>query len=387
MAWIARYAHGVRFLVIVAVVLAGLVAALSPAVPFLSRYGALPRTPERPVTVLLAGVTPEYDENAPVWPYPAKPEAFTYITDTIVLAQVRPDGHANLMSIPRDTWMNIPGWGWGKINGANRHGGPDMLVSAVQSLTGVKVDAYALLSLYAVRALTDAAGGVTLTVPQRLKYDDNAGKLHIDLQPGRQHLNGVQAEGFLRFRKDNLGDIGRVARQQLFLGALIGQVKNPLNAWRLPMMVSAVDRNMKSNLGRDTVGALLGAALRGPKVTMHTVPGSFGGGGTWVPDRAALAALVARDFRDPNDPHSLRVAVVNLDAPDGSARRLQTRLSALGYRNVTIASEPRGPAPTTVSGALAGRVRQDVGHGEVRAAPGVPGADVTIRLGSDTPAN
>ena len=370
-----------------AVLLAGLVAVLSPAIPFLSRYGALPRTPDGPVTVLLAGVTPEYDESAPVWPYPTKPEAFDYLTDTIVLAQIQPDGRANLMSIPRDTWMNIPGWGWGKINGANSHGGSDMLVAAVQSLTGVKVDAYALLSLYAVRALTDAAGGVTLKVPQRLKYDDNAGKLHIDLQPGQQHLNGVQAEGFLRFRKDNLGDIGRVARQQLFLGALVGQVRNPLNAWRLPMMVSAVDRNMKSNLSRETVGALLGAVRRGPKLAMHTVPGTFGGGGTWVPDRAALAALVARDFRDPNDPHSLRVAIVNLDAPDGSARRLQTRLSDLGYRNVTIASEPRGLAVTTITGSLAERVRRDVGHGTVGAAPGVVGADITIRLGSDTPAN
>ena len=81
--------------------------------------------------------------------------------------------------------MNVPGWGWGKINGANPHGGPEMLLGAVQSLTGVQVDGYALLSLYAVRALTDAAGGVRVNVPLRMEYKDRAGNLNIDLQPDR----------------------------------------------------------------------------------------------------------------------------------------------------------------------------------------------------------
>lgn len=377
---------GVRRGVVALVVLAGLVAVGAPAFPFLMRYGALPRAADGPVTVLLAGVTPNYQEGAPVWPWPAKPEDYTGLTDTIVLAQVRPDGQANLLSIPRDTWMNVPGYGFGKINGANPHGGPDMLVNAVQSLTGVHVDAYALLSLYAVRAMTDALGGVTLDVPQRMKYDDTAGKLHIDLQPGRQHLNGVRAEGFLRFRKDNLGDIGRVTRQQTFLSALVRQAKSPLNWWRLPMAVSAVDRNMKTNLTRAQVSALLAAGLKGPQVAMHTVPGSFGGGGTWLVERAALTALVRDHFRDPNDPHALSVAVVNLDAPQGSAARLKSRLEGLGYGSVTIASEARGPATTTVTGALAARVLRDVGYGAVGQGPGVAGADVTVRLGSDTPA-
>ena len=194
-----RYARGVKVRVIIGVLVAAVVATAAPAAPFLARYGALPHRSGTPVTVLLAGVAPKYDESAPVWPWPAKAEDYTGNTDTIVLAQVRPDGQVNLLSIPRDSWMNIPGWGWGKINGANPHGGPDMLIAAVEQLTGVQVDGYAFLSLYALRALTDAAGGVTLDVPGRMKYDDNAGRLHIDLQPGVQRLNGTQAEGFLHY--------------------------------------------------------------------------------------------------------------------------------------------------------------------------------------------
>jgi len=150
-----------------------------------------------------------------------------------------PDGQVRLLSIPRDTWVNVPGWGYGKINSANRRGGPDTLVQAVQQLTGLHVDAHALLSLNALRDLTDAAGGVNLTVPEDMRYDDTAGRLHINLKAGPQHLNGQQAEGFLRFRHDALGDIGRVSRQQMFLGALAARLRSPLNAWRLPAVVGA----------------------------------------------------------------------------------------------------------------------------------------------------
>jgi hypothetical protein len=194
----------------------------------------------------------------------------------------------------------------------------------------------------------------------------------------------------LRFRHDNMGDIGRVARQQLFLTALAAQAKRPWNWWRVPLMVSAIDRNTKSSLNRETMGALLGAAAGGLQLQTATVPGTFGYRGAasvWAVDQAALDAVIAKSFRDPGDPRFLNVAVVNVDAPDGSARRLKTRLENLGYRNVSIANGPRVPAATTISGTLAGRVRRDVGHGVVATAAGVPGADVTVRLGSDTPEN
>lgn len=385
-----RYARGVKVRVIIGVLVAAVVATAAPAAPFLARYGALPHRSGTPVTVLLAGVAPKYDESAPVWPWPAKAEDYTGNTDTIVLAQVRPDGQVNLLSIPRDSWMNIPGWGWGKINGANPHGGPDMLIAAVEQLTGVQVDGYAFLSLYALRALTDAAGGVTLDVPGRMKYDDNAGRLHIDLQPGVQRLNGTQAEGFLRFRHDARGDIGRVERQQMFLGALSDQVKRPLNWWRVPLMVSAMDRNTRTDLNRKTVGAILGAATGGLKLKTATVPGSFGFRGSasvWAVDQAALDDVIATSFRDPGDPRFLTVSVVNVAAPAGSARRLKTRLEALGYRRVTVTNGPGELTTTTISGALAGRVRDDVGHGTVAPDGRVPGADITVRLGSDTPAD
>lgn len=386
---LSRYSRPVRRpLVITLLVLAGLLALVSPAIPALLRYGTLPRKADRPLNVVLAGMDVDYDWTASTWPYPPKPLDFTTRTDTLMLAQVHPDGKVNLLSIPRDTWVNIPGYGWGKINGANVHGGADMLMNTVQQFTGVPIDGYVFMSLSAVRDLTNAAGGVTVDVPTRMKYDDNAGHLHIDLQPGRQHLNGEQAEGFLRFRHDSLSDIGRVGRQQMFMTALLGRVKNPLNAWRLPAMVGAMNRNTKSNLTRAQVGALLGAALSGPQVNAQTVPGTFGNGGTWIANRAELSTILQRDFRDPGDPRSMMVTISNVAAPNGSARRLKAKLEGLGYTNVSILDAARQNLPTTViTGASAARVQQNLGFGRVQ--PGTPGAgaDVSIQLGADMPAD
>ena len=306
-------------LALLLIFLAGFVAYLAPAFPALMRYGALPRAAAQPLNLVVAGVDAEYDYASAVWPYPAKPEAYDGRTDTMLLAQVRPDGQVRLLSLPRDTWVPVVGWegGMGKINSANFHGGPEMMVNTVRNFTGVRVDGYVLLSLNALKALTDAVGGVTVDVPIRMKYDDNAGNLHIDLNPGRQRLNGQQAEGFLRFRKDGMGDIGRVARQQSFLTALTARLSSPAGLWHFPQVITALDANTKTDLGRAEVGALLGALMRGPQVSTYTVPGTFGMIRTpaqnlsiWDADEAKLGALLNEQFRDPSDPRSQPVRVM-----------------------------------------------------------------------------
>lgn len=381
-----RYARRVRRrIVIFVLLLAGLAALISPAVPALSRYATLPRKGDAPLNIVLAGLDAEYDTTSAIWPYPEIPRSFTTRTDSLMLAQFRPDGQLRLLSIPRDTWTDVPGAGWGKINGANVHGGPEMVKAAVQSLTGVPVDGYVFLAVSALRDLTNAVGGVTVDVEKAMKYDDNAGRLHIDLQPGRQRLSGEQMEGYLRFRKDNTGDLGRVGRQQEFLSAVAAKMKNPLNWWRLPGVVGTTYGNTRTDLTRAQVGQLLGALASGPKIQMTSVPGDYGRS-TWIPDRAALGSIVAEQFRDPGDPRGLRVGVANIDAPDGSARRLAERLRAAGYQNVSIVDEPRGPLEaTTVAGTGAQKLLRDVGHGGV-GGDSAPGLDVTVRLGSDTPA-
>lgn len=276
--------------------LAALCALLVPALPALLKYGAPPLPASQPVNVLLAGVAPNYPESA-VWPYPRAAEDYTGLADTIVLAQFRPrEGQVRLLHIPRDSWVAIPGWGEGKINSANPRGGTELLQRTAENLTGLSIDGVALLSLDAVYAVAGAAGGVTLDVPQRMEYQDQAGGLNIDLQPGVQHLNARQIEGFLRFRKDGMGDIGRVERQQMFMAALREQLTNPLNLWRLPMVVGALEKNSRAEVPRRVVGQALGVVLRGPELQTHMVPGNFGARGSWAVNEAALRTLVREEF-------------------------------------------------------------------------------------------
>ncbi|AFZ67274.1 LCP family protein [Deinococcus peraridilitoris] len=372
--------------------LAGLAAYLAPAVPALTRYGALPKAPEGTQTFLVAGVTPKYPVSA-VWPYPAAPEDFTGLTDTIMLVQVRAgERKLKLLNVPRDTWTAVPGWGYSKINAANVRGGPPALRAAVEDLTGIRIDGHVLLSLDALRDVTSAAGGVTVNIEKPMKYTDKAGGLFVDFEPGRHHLNGKQAEAYLRFRYDGMGDIGRVERQQAFIKTLGARLLSFPGMLYAPRVVGALERNVRTDLSRQDLAQLLGALLRRPTVETTLLPGGFGSGGTWEPDRAAIRALAQTTFAReilPGDPRGLKVALINESAPGGSARRLKEKLEGLGYSNVVVGNGRGGVDHTTVFAAdrrAAERLRSDLGYGSVSvASTGEAGADITVRLGADTP--
>jgi LCP family protein required for cell wall assembly len=146
-------------------------------------------------------------------------------SDTLLLAriQLRPTRQVKVVSLPRDTRVLIPGHGDHKLNAAFSLGGAELARSTVQAALGIPVDHVVVINSAGLARLVDALGGVTVTVPKAMDYDDNVQDLHIHLRPGPQKLNGEQAAGFVRFRSDRLGDLGRVARQQAFVTALAQQ--------------------------------------------------------------------------------------------------------------------------------------------------------------------
>lgn len=376
-----------RLFVITALSLAGLTAMVAPAVPALAKYGAFPKKSDRPINLILAGVDIDYDYTSDQRPYPAKKVDYTSRTDTLMLAQIFPDGTTNLLSIPRDTWVEIPDSpnGWGKINSANVHGGPEMLIETVQYFTALPVDGYVYLSLSAVKEVTNAMGGLTLDVPVPMKYEDKAGQLFIDLEPGKQHLNGEKAAGFLRFRKDDMGDIGRVRRQQMYVSEMTKKMSQFNNWWRVPHMIRAIDLHTKSNLKREQVSGLLAALMAGPRVTAYTVPGNFGRKGTWQPDTGAMSVLIGKHFRQASEIEKARISILNVGAPGGSASRMKARLKELGFENITVGNEPRKNIQTTISGVGAEELREAIGFGLITNDVVLDGSDITIRLGNDAP--
>ncbi len=161
-------------------------------------------------------------------------------TDTIMLVHVSESGGKPVMvSLPRDSYVPIPGHGPDKINAAYSIGGPKLLTNTVEQVTGIHVDGYVEIGLGGFAAVVDSVGGVDLCVPRDMK-DKKAG---IDLKKGCQTLDGGNALGYVRSRyEDPLGDIGRAARQRQFLGALMKKAATPstvLIPWRYKSFADA----------------------------------------------------------------------------------------------------------------------------------------------------
>lgn len=153
-------------------------------------------------------------------------------TDTILLAAYDiPNQELNVMSIPRDTMVNVS-WDVKKINSVyNFNGGGDEGIQAlykeVSELVGFVPDFSVVVEWEAVGELVDAIGGVWYDVPRDMDYEDPAQDLSIHIDAGYQKLNGEQAMGVVRFREGANGyangDLGRIETQQGFLKALIEQ--------------------------------------------------------------------------------------------------------------------------------------------------------------------
>jgi LCP family protein required for cell wall assembly len=154
-------------------------------------------------------------------------------TDTIILVHVPSGGgEPAMISLPRDSYLPIPGHGYNKINAAYALGGPKLLVQTIEGVTGVYVDGYVEIGFGGFASVVDSLGGVDVCVAAVMK-DAYSG---VNLKPGCQTLDGQAGLAYVRDRySDPLGDIGRVARQRQFLGAIMHKALSPstvLNPWR-----------------------------------------------------------------------------------------------------------------------------------------------------------
>ncbi|MGE5289861.1 MAG: LCP family protein [Micromonosporaceae bacterium] len=175
-------------------------------------------------------------------------------TDTLMLVHLIAGGSgAYVVSIPRDSWVPIPGYGDGKVNWANFFGGPALAVRTVEQLTKVHVDHIAVIDWDGFRAVTDALGGVTVKIPVT-SYDPAN---RVTWTAGTHHLDGAQALLYVRDRYGlAAGDFAREQRQQNFLRAIIKQIRaegtltNPLqtsSVLRALTRAVSVDSTLSNN--------------------------------------------------------------------------------------------------------------------------------------------
>lgn len=146
-------------------------------------------------------------------------------TDSIILVHVPAgDGKPALISLPRDSYVPIPGHGSNKINAAFAFGGPKLLVHTVEQVTDLHIDGYVEIGFGGFASVVDSLNGVNICV----KNNMNDPKAGINLKKGCQTLDGRNALGYVRARySDPRGDIGRADRQRQFLGAIMKKAATP----------------------------------------------------------------------------------------------------------------------------------------------------------------
>ncbi len=175
-------------------------------------------------------------------------------TDSMMLAHIDfADKKVDILSIPRDTLVHIPGYRHKtRISYANSFGGPQLAVDTVEELLKVKPDYYLLVNFKSFESAIDELGGLKIDVDKKLDYDDNWGNLHIHLEPGMQILNGEQAMGYVRYRKSNDGggdsDLVRIERQQQFISAMSNKLRSPGALIKVPSILASVNNDIDGDL-------------------------------------------------------------------------------------------------------------------------------------------
>ncbi|PSN78903.1 LytR family transcriptional regulator, partial [filamentous cyanobacterium CCP4] len=357
----------------------------------------------RPVNILVMGIDEVPDAQ------PTSDEVFAGRTDTLLLVRVDAEaGTLNVMSIPRDTRVEIPGFGMDKVNQANVLGGPELVAQTLgYNLGNIQIDRYVRINTAAFREMVDLVGGIEVNVPGRMEYTDRTQGLYIDLYPGWQTLNGDQAEQFARYRKDS-GDIGRVQRQQMLLKALRERLTNPTVIPKLPQAIRVLQRYVDTNLTLEEMLAIanFGLEIESDQLQMVMLPGRFStpaefNASYWLPNWEASATVMQNFFEADeigiyadNSPEryvaDLAIAVQNASGQPEQAASVADYLRENGFSNVYVIDDWPGTMVRTEVVAQQGDVESArvveslLGTGRALSeSTGDLGSDITIRVGQD----
>lgn len=223
--------------------------------------GGDPELPVDRLNVLLLGVD-------------ARPGEQDARSDSLIVVSIdRSTKKIAMVSIPRDSLVEIPGRGKGKINTANAFGGAELARTTVEDLLGIEIPYYVKTNFEGFQEIVDTLGGVELEVDKRMYYPSEG----INLKPGKQMLNGSNALAYVRFRHDALGDIARTQRQQKFLSALAKETLQASTIIKLPRLIPQLMGAVETNLGVRNA-AFLAKAVSGldpENIVTATLPGTF----------------------------------------------------------------------------------------------------------------
>ena len=262
----------------------------------------LPELPPGPLNILLIGSDIRGNAREAAAAQAATGERADHRADMLMLVHVPSDRkRAYGMSIMRDMWVPIPGYGYGKVNLSLELGGPPLVVATVEALLGARINHYAMIDFEGFKALTDALGGIDVAVQVPFTSTHDTGHTYA---AGINRLGGQAALEFVRERYAFVdGDYQRVRNQQAFVRGIMahmvgsGKIMDPASAIAV---IHAVTPYVTGEPGFDAAAmATLAYGLRGLDPTssvFFTLPTagtgfSYDGQSIVIPDDAGIAAV------------------------------------------------------------------------------------------------
>jgi len=325
-------------------------------------------------------------------------------SDTIMILRIDPaKKRAVLLSIPRDSRVEIPGHGRTKINAAFSYGGAKLTIETVSQLTGLEFNHYAVVDMMGFIHIVDALGGIDIDVEKRIR---NA-TFHYNFEPGLQHMDGKHALSYVRFRHDAEGDFGRIRRQQQFLKAIADRFLRIEAIPQYPRIANIAARYLETDMSITEMISLARLLASLPKENLETgmlpgTPKSIGGVSYVLLDEAKMKVIletVRKETRLPRanemiDPSTIRLRVFNGTGTNGLARAGANYARDLGFRVIGAGDADACTYATTVIVYASGKqdaaraAQKALGFGEVKPPTDAQlkllrGADVGLILGFD----
>lgn len=216
-----------------------------------------------PVNILLMGVDARGSKKGEI------PRS-----DSMIVVSLDPvHKRIHVFSILRDTYTDIPEHGKNRINTAITHG-PKTAMSAVSELLGIPIQFYVYTDFQGFIKLVDAVGGVDFYVEKDMNYGSIADKheYDINLKEGEQHLDGISALQYVRFRHDALSDYSRTKRQRELINAIFEKMKSTTSIMRLPSILEEVSPYIDTNLSVNDMWKLASVGYKSKVEASEQIP-------------------------------------------------------------------------------------------------------------------
>ncbi|HEX9616542.1 MAG TPA: LCP family protein [Anaerolineales bacterium] len=306
-------------------------------------------------------------------------------TDTMILLSVDPiTKTAGMLSIPRDLWVNVPGFEPSRINGAYRNGeiykvpggGPGLAMRTVEELLGLKIDYFAQIDFYAFERFIDELGGIKVDVPERIKIDPLGDDNTRYLNPGVQVLPGNLALAYARARNSEGGDFDRAERQQQVIFGIRNRVMSsnmlPVLISRAPALYDSIASGVHTNLTLDQAIKLAWLAQQIPEEnikrgvigTQHVTLNTSPDGDQVLKPRPEQIRLLRDEIFTANGPvspamadsnpqelmqtESASLSILNGSGTPGLATRTSDYLKAEGAQVTSTGDAPEAYSATTI---------------------------------------